>query len=142
VREARGGRCNKAARRLTHQKPTGSGRRKALLVGAPLKLPRCLECILDGASVASGQISDNHHVFEVPGRDAEGPGKLPQHRVAVVEIGANHQMRVVKLPRYQPAVVPPLSQPLSRGAADTRQGLGQACHVTHLHERGPFCFSL
>jgi hypothetical protein len=39
-------------------------------------------------------------------------------------------------------VVPPLSQPRWRGAADTRQGLGQPGHVTHLHERGPFCFSV
>jgi hypothetical protein len=115
---------------------------RALSAGASLKLPRCLECIFDGTSVASGEISDDHHVLDVPGRDAEGLGKLPQHGVAVVEVGANHQMRVVKLARYQPAVVPPLSQPLWCGEADTRQGLGQACYVTHVHERGPSCFAL
>jgi hypothetical protein len=102
----------------------------------------CLECIFDGAGVASGEISDDHHVLEIPGRDAEGLGKLPQHRVAVVEIGADHHMRVVKLARDQPAVVPPLSQPPWRGAADARQGPGQACYVTHLHECGPSCFSV
>jgi hypothetical protein len=35
-------------------------------------------------------------------------------------------------------VVPPLSQPLWRGAANTRQGLGQACYVTNLHDRKAF----
>src|SRR4029078_9020185 len=82
-----------------------------------------------------------HRVLDVPGRDAESLGKLPQNEVAVLEVGADNHMRVVKLPCDQPAVVPPLSQPLWRGEADTRQGLGQACYVTHLHERGPSCFS-
>ena len=111
----------------------------SLSVGAPLKVPRRLERILDGTSVAPSEISDDHHVLDVPGRDAEGLGILPQQRVAVVEIGANHQMRVVKLPRYQPAVVPPLSQASDAAKADTRQGIGQARYVAHLHECGPSC---
>jgi predicted kinase len=73
-------------------------------------------------------------------RRAEGIGKLPQQRVAVVEIGADHHMRVVKLPRHQPAVVPPLAHPLWRGVTDASQGLDDACYVTHLHEGGPPAF--
>lgn len=106
-------------------------------VGVPLKLPCCLECVLDGTGVTSGEIRDDHHVLDKPGRDAEGLGKLSHYRVAVVEIGADHHMGVVKLARYQPAVVPQLSQPLWRGEANTWQGLSQARYVTHLHERGP-----
>ena len=124
-----------------HEMLTGSAGPgwKALSAGAPLKLPRCLECILDGTSVAPGEIRDDHHVFDVPGRDAEGLRKIPQHRVAEVEIGANHQARVVELPRYQPAVVPPLKPPFWRGQANTGQSPGHACYITHLHECGPSC---
>jgi hypothetical protein len=93
-------------------------------VGAALKPPCCFEGILNGASVAPGEVSDNHHVLDVPGRDAEGSRKLPQYRVAVIEIGADHQMHVVKLAGDQPAVVPPLGQPARRGAAHTLQGPG------------------
>jgi len=39
-------------------------------VGASLKLPRCFEGILNGAIVASGEVSDNHHVLDVSGPDA------------------------------------------------------------------------
>ena len=82
---------------------------------------------------AAGEVSDNHHVLDVPGRDAEGSGKLPQYRVAVVEVGTDHQMHVVKLAGDQPAVVPPLGQPLRRGIAHTRQGLGQAGYIVDVH---------
>lgn len=51
---------------------------EALSAGASLKLPRRLDCILDGTSVALGEISHDHHVLAVPGRDAEGLGELPQ----------------------------------------------------------------
>jgi hypothetical protein len=34
-------------------------------------------------------------VLDVPRRDAEGSGKLPQHGVAVIEAGSNHQMHVI-----------------------------------------------
>src|SRR6266581_5586969 len=64
-------------------------------VGAPLKLPRCIKCILNGPSVTSGEVSDNHHVLGVSGRDAEGPWKLAQYRIAVVEVGTDHHMPVV-----------------------------------------------
>jgi hypothetical protein len=107
--------------------------------GTPLKLPRCLECILDGTSVGSGEIRNDHHVFEVPGRDAERLWKLSQHMVAEVEIGANYQVRIVKLPGYQSAVVPPLKPSFWPGEAHTRQSPGHARYVTHLHERGPSC---
>ena len=68
----------------------------------------------------SHEIGDDHHVFDVPGRDAERLRKLPHQSVAVFETGANHHMRVVELARHQPAVVPPGGQPLWRGEADTR----------------------
>jgi len=55
--------------------------------------------------------------------------------VAEVEIGANYQVRIVKLPGYQPAVVPPLSPSFRPGEAHPRQSSGHACYVTHLHER-------
>jgi hypothetical protein len=45
-----------------------------------LKLPRCLECILDGTSVGPGEIRNDHHVLDIPGRDAERLWKLsPQN---------------------------------------------------------------
>jgi len=69
----------------------------AVSAGAPLKEPRCFEGILDRAGVAIGEVGDNHHVIEVAGRHAEGSGKLPPYQVAVIEIGTDHQMRVVKL---------------------------------------------
>ena len=109
---------------------------RAQSAGASLKHPRRLEGILNGTSVASGEVSDNHHVLDVPGRDAEGSGKLPQYRVAVIEIGADHHMYVVKLACNQPAVVPPLGQPFRRGAAHTRQALGQAGYIVDIHLRG------
>jgi hypothetical protein len=102
-------------------------------VSASLELPCRFEGVLDGASVASCDVGDDHHVLDVPGRHAEGSGKLPQYRVAVVEIGADHHMGVVKLARDQPAVVAPLRQPCWRGTAHARQGGGQASYITHLH---------
>jgi hypothetical protein len=36
-------------------------------VGTALKLPRCFDGVLDGISVASLEISDNHHVLGVSG---------------------------------------------------------------------------
>jgi hypothetical protein len=77
-----------------------------------LKLPRCLECILDGTSVGPGEIRNDHHVLDIPGRDAERLWKLSPQMVAEVEIGANYQVRIVKLPGYQSAVVPPLKPSL------------------------------
>jgi hypothetical protein len=60
----------------------------------------------------------------------------PQHGVAIAEIGTDHQMYVVKLPRHQPAVVAPLGQPIPRGAAYARQILGQTSHVIDLYLPG------
>jgi len=102
-------------------------------LGASLKLPCCFEGVLNGTVVASGEVSDNHHVLDVPGWDAKGSGKLPQYRVAVIEVGTDHHMHVVKLACDQPAVVPPLGQPFPRGAADTRQTLGQAGYRVDVH---------
>jgi hypothetical protein len=116
-----------------------NSRSQPLSASTPLKLPRCLECILDGTSVGSGEIRNDHHVFDVPGRDAERLWKLSQQMVAEVEIGANYQVRIVKLPGYQSAVIPPLKPSLWPGEVHTREGPGHARYVTHLHERGPFC---
>ena len=98
-----------------------------------LKPPCCLNRILDSTSVASCQIGDDHHVLDVPGRHAERSRKLPQYGVAVVEIGADQHMGVVKLARNQPAVIAPLGQPFWPGAAHTGQGLGQVSDVPYLH---------
>ena len=89
----------------------------------------------------SGEVGDNHHVLGVPGRNAEGPGKLPQHGVAVAEIGTDHQMHVIKLAGNQPAVVTPLGQPIPCGAAYARQVPGQPGHVVDLHLPGLPSFS-
>jgi hypothetical protein len=105
----------------------------------PPKLPRCLECILDGTTVGSGEIRNDHHVLDVSGRDAERLWKLSPQMVAEVEIGANYQVRIVKLPGYQSAVVPPLKPFHWPGEAHTRQSPGHARYVAHLHERGPSC---
>ena len=67
-------------------------------------------------------------------------GYLRTERVAVVEVGADHQMRVVELTGHEPAVVSPLRQPLRRDAADAGERLGNAHHNAHLHERGPSRF--
>lgn len=66
-------------------------------VGAPLKLPRRFEGVGNGISAAAGEVSDNHHVLEVPVRHAEGAGKLPHHGVTVIEITTNHHMRTIEL---------------------------------------------
>ena len=102
-------------------------------VGTALQLPRCFEGILNGTSVTSGQVSDDHHVLDVLGRDAESLRKIPQYRVAVVEISADHQMPVVKLACDQPAVVPPLGQSRRRRVAHTREGPGQLGYIVDLH---------
>lgn len=79
-------------------RPYGSSRGElARLVSTPLKLPRCFESILDGADVASSDVSDDHHVLAEPRRHAEGLGEVLQHRGAAVEGGADHHMGVVKL---------------------------------------------
>jgi hypothetical protein len=39
-------------------------------VGTPLKLPRCFEGVLDGTSVTSSEVGDNHHVLDVAGLTA------------------------------------------------------------------------
>jgi hypothetical protein len=102
-------------------------------VGTPLKLPRCFEGILDRIRVASSEVSYNHHVLDIPGRDAEGSGELPQYRIAEVEIGPDHQVHMVQLTRDEPAVIPPLGQPVPGSAAHSRQGLGQASDVIQVH---------
>src|SRR5690348_12370699 len=45
-------------------------------VGTTLKLPCCFEGVLDGAGVAIGEVSDDHHVLGVAGWHAEGFGEL------------------------------------------------------------------
>jgi len=75
-------------------------------------------------------------VLGVLGRDTERFGKLPQYRVAIVEIGPDHHMLAVKLAGDQPAVIPPHGQSFRRRAPHTRQGLGQASYIVDLHERG------
>lgn len=102
-------------------------------VGAPLKLPRRFEGILDGTRIASREVSDNHHVLDVPSRNAEGFGKPPQHRVADVEVGPDHHMLRVKLACDDSPVIPPLGQPIPCSAVYTCQGPGQARNVVHLH---------
>jgi hypothetical protein len=102
-------------------------------VGAPLELPCSFEGILNSAGVAPVEVGDNHHVLDVPGRDAEGAGKLAQYQVAVFEVGPDHQANVIKLARNQPAVVPPLGQPVRRRAAHARHGRGQAGYLVDLH---------
>jgi len=44
-------------------------------------------------------------------------------------------VRVIELTGDQPAAVPPLGQAPRRGAAYSRQGIGQAGHVVHLHKQ-------
>ena len=90
-------------------------------VGVALELPCRFEGVLDGTSVGTREVRDNHHVLGVPGRDAEGLGKIPQNRGPVVEVRADHQMGGVKLAGNQPPVVPSLGQPIGRrGQAHTR----------------------
>jgi hypothetical protein len=105
-------------------------------VSTALQLPCCFEGVLDGTGVASCEVSDDHHVLAVPGRNAEGSGKLPQQPVAVFEIGADHQMGVVKLAGDQPAVVAPLGQPVRHGAAHPGQRLRQPVHLPDQQHRG------
>ena len=106
------------------------------LAGAALQLPRCFEGILDGTSVASGEVGDNHHVLGVPGWNAEGSWELAHDGVAVAEIGPDDQVHVIKLAGNQPAVVTPLGQPVPCGAAYARQVRGQPHHVVDPHVPG------
>ncbi|MGH7692898.1 MAG: hypothetical protein ACREOA_09330, partial [Candidatus Dormibacteria bacterium] len=61
-------------------------------VGAALKLPSSLQGVLDGTRIASLEVSDDHHVLPVVDGHAEGFGELPKEHVAVLEMGANHQV--------------------------------------------------
>lgn len=110
--------------------------RRSSLLGAPLKQPRCFDGILDRTRISPGEIGDDHHVLGKTARDTEGFRKLAQHQVASVEVGPDHQMRVVKLARHEPAVVPPLSQTRWRSTAHASQRLGQAGNVINIHWRG------
>ena len=74
------GHANAAKRRLPCAAPgthcglsKGSGLSSA---GAPLKLPRRDERVLDGTCVAVGEVGDNQHVLAIPDGHAEGFGKL------------------------------------------------------------------
>jgi hypothetical protein len=96
-------------------------------------MPRRVECVLDRSGIAACKIGDDHHVFDVPGGDAEGFGRASEESVAVCEVGAYHDVRVVDLPRDQPAVIPPLRQPLRRRDAHTFQALCQERYVTYVH---------
>ena len=64
-------------------------------------------------------------MLEILGRHAEGSGELPQDRGAVVEIGPDHHVGVVKLAGDEPALVPPLGQPVRRRPAYPFQRSGQ-----------------
>jgi hypothetical protein len=78
------------------------------LVSAPLEVPGCFKGVFDGSGVAVGEVGDNHHVLGEPGRHAERLGELSQDRVAIVEIGPDHQVAIVELTGNEPAVVAPL----------------------------------
>src|SRR5579863_9876058 len=108
-------------------------------VSAALKPPRRLEGVFNGASVALGQVGDDHHVLGVPGRDAEGPGELPHQLVAVIEVGADHQMGLIELAGDQTAVVTPLGQSAGHRAAHARQRPGQPVYLADLQHRGLPC---
>jgi hypothetical protein len=107
--------------------------RSAGCIGAPLKQPRRFDGILDRPGIGSGEIRDDHHVLGKPARDAEGFRELAQHQVASVEVSPDDHMRVVKLARNQPTVVPPFGQACSRRAAHASQRFGQAGNVINLH---------
>ena len=101
-----------------------------------LKLPRCFDGIRNGSRVAAGEVSDDHHVLYIEGRDGERSRELRHNGIAVIEVGANHQVHIVKLAGDQPAAIPPLGQPLPLGAAHPRQGLGQVAYFVDLHRHG------
>ena len=106
---------------------------RILSVGTSLKPPGRFECVLDGTGVASREVGDNHHVLDEPGGDAEGSRKLPQHGIAVAEIGTDHQVRLIKLARDESAVVAPLGQSVPPCAAYAGQVVSQAGHLVDLH---------
>src|ERR1700677_2857905 len=85
-------------------------RRAVEAAGVARYLPRGRAGIFNSTGVASGEVSDDPHVFCIPGWDAEGVRKLPHYRVAVVEIGADYQMYLVKLASDQSSVVTPFGQ--------------------------------
>jgi len=62
-----------------------------------LKLPRCLDCILDGTSVASGEISDNHHVL-APG-DAQAGRDVAQSAPASRAMYSSTRAWLVRKPQ-------------------------------------------
>src|SRR6185437_6964550 len=111
-------------------------RRPTSSAGAPLKLPCCLEGVGDGLGVTAGEVSDHHHVLEVPVGHAEGAGKLSQHGVAVIEVGPDHHMGVVELAGHQPAVVAPLGPPVRHRLTYARQGRREPGDVRDLHYAG------
>jgi hypothetical protein len=105
-------------------------------------LPRRLDGILDGTSIASGEISHDHHVLDESSRHAEGPRELPQYKGAIVELGSDYHMSVVKLASDKSAVVPPLGQPAHDGAENTVPRLGQPAHLAQLQHCPLLCSSM
>src|SRR5512146_3452292 len=99
-----------------------------------LQLPCGLERVLDGAGVARCQVGDDHLVLGVPGRHAEGVGKLTYQPVAVVEVGPDDQVTAVDLAGDQPAVVAPLRQPVRRTAPHAGQCSGQPVYLADLQQ--------
>ena len=61
-------------------------------------------------------------------------GELLEHRVAVIEVSADHQVSAVKLAGDQPAVIPPLGQSSRRALSHARQGAGHPCHRVDPHQ--------
>jgi ABC-type multidrug transport system fused ATPase/permease subunit len=47
-----------------------------------LKLPRCFESIRNGSRAAAGEVSDNHYVLGIQGRDGERSGAPGEDWVA------------------------------------------------------------
>lgn len=100
---------------------------------ASLELPGSLDGVLDQLTIAGRKIHNDHHVTRVSPRDAEGQRIVAKQRVAVVEAGADHEAAIIELARNEPAVVPPLDQPVVPATAHALQCFGAVSDVVQSH---------
>lgn len=79
-----------------------------------LQQPRRFEGVFDRSDVCFRQVDNDHHVVLKSLRDSESSRRLTQEQIPVLEVGADHDARVIELPRNQPTVELPAIQPTTR----------------------------
>jgi hypothetical protein len=102
-------------------------------VGAALELPRSLDGVLNRRGIAVVEIGDDHHVFGETSRDVECLRVLAYERIAVAELGPDHQLPIAELACHQPTAIAPLRETASITAVYSVEPLGAVGDVIYPH---------